>query len=145
LIVPGASDITSTEDLIAIWKSSQNQRFQNYKAVFTILDISNIPRSWIEDIREGNVLSSNCPEVYSNWVLSGAYNPLISPRTIQYRTIDQQTPQTSLEESIILSIYNYFSGKPTVFEHCAAELIRMYDPRFMVDQITRTTADGGGM
>jgi hypothetical protein len=38
LAVPGATGIASTEDLVALWKSSRGQRFQNYRALFTVLD-----------------------------------------------------------------------------------------------------------
>jgi len=41
---PGYYNMTESEDLIAIWKTKGNKRFQNYKAVFTILPIDIIER-----------------------------------------------------------------------------------------------------
>ena len=29
---------TATADLVAVWKTTKGQRFQNYRAVFTVLD-----------------------------------------------------------------------------------------------------------
>jgi hypothetical protein len=59
--VPGASYLTSSEDLVALWKIADGKRFQNYRARFTILDISVVSRSWITDIISGQPHSSKCP------------------------------------------------------------------------------------
>jgi hypothetical protein len=39
LAVPGASDLDSSEELVAIWRTAGGQRFQNYRARFTVLDV----------------------------------------------------------------------------------------------------------
>lgn len=57
-----------TEDLIAIWKTKNNQRFQNYKAIFTLLPVQTITRRWIDDIATGNKLSQNSPEEWREWI-----------------------------------------------------------------------------
>lgn len=44
VLKPGYPNLTETEDLIAIWKTKANKRFQNYKAVFTLLAIDKIER-----------------------------------------------------------------------------------------------------
>ncbi len=51
LAVPGAPGLNPTEDLVAIWKSKGGQRFQNYRAVFTVLDVPSISREWIASIQ----------------------------------------------------------------------------------------------
>ncbi len=61
LAVPGAADLTSNDDLVAVWKQRQGKRFQNYQAKFTILNTDSIQRQWIEDIRQGNPLTNSCP------------------------------------------------------------------------------------
>ena len=38
LAVPGAPDLAPTDDLVAIWRTTANQRFQNYRATFAVLD-----------------------------------------------------------------------------------------------------------
>lgn len=42
--VPGGLSIPQTEDLVAIWKIKDGHRFQNYRAIFTVLDIAHISR-----------------------------------------------------------------------------------------------------
>jgi Restriction endonuclease AspBHI N-terminal len=42
LAVPGASDLDSSEELVAIWRTAKGQRFQNYRARFTVLNAPTI-------------------------------------------------------------------------------------------------------
>jgi hypothetical protein len=48
--VPGAQGLPATADLVAIWKTSQGERFQNYRATFTALDVPVVERAWINDL-----------------------------------------------------------------------------------------------
>lgn len=41
---PGHKDISEMEDLVAIWKTKDGKRFQNYKAIFTLLPVDRIER-----------------------------------------------------------------------------------------------------
>lgn len=68
LLVPGNFQYTEMEDLIAIWKTKENQRFQNYKAVFTLLPTQIISRTWVNDVINGNKLSENAPEEWKQWI-----------------------------------------------------------------------------
>lgn len=81
LAVPGGKSISQTEDLIAIWKTKSGHRFDNYRAIFTILDVPTISKAWIGDIRKGEPLSRNAPKPWVRWVKTGKYSPLIAPRT----------------------------------------------------------------
>ena len=38
LAVPGFTGLPSTADLVAVWRTAEGQRFQNYRAVFTVLN-----------------------------------------------------------------------------------------------------------
>jgi hypothetical protein len=67
LLVPGNSKIPETEDLVAIWKTKENQRFQNYKAVFSFLPTSIISRAWIKEIKDGIVNFKSSPEEWNTW------------------------------------------------------------------------------
>lgn len=69
ILVPGHYKYLENEDLIAIWKTKDNQRFQNYKAVFTLLPTQIITRMWIDDIIVGNKFSSNCPNDWREWIV----------------------------------------------------------------------------
>ena len=61
LAVPGAIHLNESSDLIAIWKSIAGQRFQNYKATFTILDMGKINREWLIDIRNNKKSAVTAP------------------------------------------------------------------------------------
>lgn len=67
LAVPGAIGIDQTEDLIALWKVAKDRRFQNYKAIFTILDISLVQREWINSIRGESSHTINAPKAWMDW------------------------------------------------------------------------------
>jgi hypothetical protein len=76
LAAPGALHVEETEDLVAIWKTKGATRFQNYRAVFTILDAPQIPRAWIDELVEGHGSGSNAPEAWREWIATGTYRAL---------------------------------------------------------------------
>jgi hypothetical protein len=141
--VPGGKDIVPAEDLVAIWRASQGQRFQNYRASFTILDIANVPRAWIADLAAGDSLGANCPGPFRRWVETGAYEALEAPRTTEFRSIADQAPRPG-DEALVAAIHNHYQSNPHGFEACAMELWKMLAQE-SVSQITATrpSADGG--
>lgn len=54
LAVPGAQDVRPSDDLVAIWRTAKDRRFQNYRATFTILDVATICCSWISELADGH-------------------------------------------------------------------------------------------
>ena len=78
LAVPGCTDMSESDDLVAEWRTSNEETFQNYRATFTILDAPRISRAWIEDLKNGKVPSSHAPLAWREWVEKGTYRPLIS-------------------------------------------------------------------
>jgi hypothetical protein len=143
LAVPGAQDVQPIDDLVAIWRTSDGQRFQNYRATFTILDVATLPRSWLGELAAGSALGASCPKPYRDWVDTGKYTPLESPRTIQYRTKAQQQPVTKKDEALIKAVYDYFVDDPYAFEACAIELWSMQAKESVTFIATRRSADGG--
>lgn len=143
LAVPGAEGMGTAEDLVALWRTSGSSRFQNYKAVLSIMDVPVIPRAWINDIQAGNPLSMNCPAGWKSWTEGGVYRTLKSPRTVGYRSEAEQVPSTSVEKEIIKTIHEHFQSRPHDFELCAAEIIQLMDKRFEITEITRKSVDGG--
>ncbi len=143
LAVPGSISLNPTEDLIAIWKSKDRERFQNYKAVFTILDVAEVSRAWIHDLEAGNKRTPNAPEVYRKWLDTGKVTPLQAEPTIEYRTRDQQLPTSENDIGIVRSIYEYFKPDPFRFEHCSAEIMRLMDRNVTSYELTRPWVDGG--
>ena len=147
LAVPGSHTLEQTEDLVAIWKTKDGERFQNYRAKFTVLDVSSIKREWIEDLENGTPLSENCPEPFRIWVNSGKYEPLRAERDQQWRTTSQQLPDQSDKEGwkMINAIHAHFpKSEAAKFEHCAARIFEMIAPENVVEiDVTRPSVDGG--
>ncbi|MSQ48738.1 MAG: restriction endonuclease [Deltaproteobacteria bacterium] len=143
LAVPGAQQLHAMEDLVAIWKIAGGQRFQNYRASFTILDTPHVSRAWLEDVKAGNVLSTNCPSVWKHWIEKGVYEPLAAARTIEHRSKAEQTPADENGKRIIRCIHEHFKEWPFGFEACASKLAPMMDGNFVSFNLTRLSRDGG--
>lgn len=143
LAVPGSPELNPLEDLAAIWKISRGQRFQNYRASFTVLDVACISRAWLDNIKKGDPLSPNCPEPWRIWVKSGSYLPLKAQATIEYRTKSEQLPSDDKSSRIVRQIHQHFRDDPVVFEGCAAKLVQLMDSNFFSFELTRPTRDGG--
>ena len=143
LAVPGHPGLSSTQDLIAVWKSKNGQRFQNYRAVFTILDEALIDRRWIGDVLSGSPLSEWAPKSWSRWVEDGVCEPLVAESTLAIRTVEEQMPNDPLRSEILRTVWEHFTDQPLRFEAFAARLFRMMDARVSIDLITRASVDGG--
>lgn len=143
LAVPGFPGIFATEDLVAVWKSSGGQRFQNYRSVFTILDVPVVRRDWINDLAAGNLVTPNAPKAWTDWLTAGKYRPLVAEPTTVIRTIEQQSPDTPLKASLLGCVWQHFKEAPIAFEAFAARIFQMTDPRVIIDEITRGVVDGG--
>jgi hypothetical protein len=143
LAVPGASDVEPMSDLVAIWRTQQGKRFQNYRATFTLLDVASISRDWIDELVEGNPLGPTCPTAFRDWVEAGTYATLEAPRTKDFRSESEQLPAPS-DRPLITAIYDHYQPNPHNFEACAMELWRMVANE-AVSEITptRPSADGG--
>jgi hypothetical protein len=142
LLAPGAASMTPDEDLVAIWRNRRGERFQNYRAKFTVLDVGTVTRAWIDDVLTGKPLSSTCPAPWRKWATSRSYEPLISTR-IEYRTPSEQQPTDKDGWRILELVYSHFAERPTDFEHCAARLWQMTDAHVGSYEVTRASVDGG--
>ena len=88
-------------------------------------------------------LGGSASAAWLKWVEAGAYEPLTSEPTIEYRTKEQQSPAAGRDQCLIECIYEYFKDNPHGFEHCAARLAAMMDPNINIETITRPVVDGG--
>ncbi len=140
--VPGFPSLSSTEDLVAVWKASNGQRFQNYRSVFTILDIPVVSRSWINELTSGASTSANAPKAWRDWVAKGKYAALTAQSTTIIRNAEQQTPDTPLKTEILARVWQHFKDVPIAFEGFAARIYQMIDQRVIIDEITRGVIDG---
>lgn len=143
LAVPGYPGMTATEDLVAVWKTTDGQRFQNYRSTFTILNEAVISRAWLEDLNRGDFETENAPKSWLEWRRKGIYKPLISEPTTIIRSVDQQTPNNQLQEKILEKVFDHFKEEPIAFESFAAKIYSLFDSRVIIDEITRGTIDGG--
>ena len=144
LLVPGSDKIKQEEMLTAIWRMKNGERYQNYKAMFTILDAGNISRIWINDLLNGKgYISNNAPAAWKKWVDSGVYTPLCANDSVlNYRTPDQQLPNSDADLQKLKCIYDYFDN-PYEFEECAMKIAQLMDSNIHDLKHTRFTRDGG--
>lgn len=146
LVVPGVIGSTHNDDLVSVWHTSEGQRFQNYRAAFTILDIPRIPRAWLNDIINHSIRgidSKHAPKEWRAWIQSGRYKPLISKRTQPVRSKAEQLPSSASELRMLQTLHGYFQEDPYAFEECAAHLVRQCLPDTVELDLTRRYRDGG--
>ncbi|WP_205609997.1 restriction endonuclease [Clostridium botulinum] len=143
LAVPGDDRIRPQEQLMALWSAKNGDRFQNYRAVFTILNINKIPREWIKDLSEGNGYRSKfAPIVWKKWVKDGKYNQLLSKKVIEFRTKEEQIPNNKNDVEIIKTIYDFFEDGYS-FEPCAVKIAQLMDKNIVSYELTQPFKDGG--
>lgn len=143
LAVPGTTSGRPQEDLVAVWRTRNGQRFQNYRSRFTILQTNCVSRKWISSIVERRPDSKAAPEAWLNWVETGRITPLIAPRTIQHRKRSEQLPNEDIECEMLRVIHGFFEKNPYGFEHCATEIAKMMLPSITSIDLTRRSRDGG--
>lgn len=142
LAVPGAPSVPPTDDLVAVWRTSEGQRFQNYRATFTVLDVAKIPRAWLDVLITGKG-NATPPQAWIDWVTSGRVSPLSAPRTSTIRTKSEQLPVDERGGLVVRAILDHFENDSYGFERFAAELIKMSDPNVIDCDLTRPWRDGG--
>jgi Restriction endonuclease AspBHI N-terminal/Restriction endonuclease len=143
LAVPGASDLDSSEELVAIWRTAKGQRFQNYRARFTVLNAPTIARAWIDSLIAGKPEDELAPEAWRTWVRTGRRQALMATRSLEYRSKAEQLPTDNEGEAIVQAIRDYFADRPHAFEHCAAAITRFMMPDVVTLDVTRPSRDGG--
>lgn len=143
LAAPGARGVSAFDDLVAVWRVSGVTRFQNYRALFTILKEEITPRAWLEDLVDGvsPAGSRHCPKAWSQWVSTGLYKPLTCERGFEPRTLKDQLPQNDAERVILDQILNGLTDRQ--FEFAAAALVNLMDERFSQMTVTPRVRDRG--
>lgn len=143
LIVPGTSELKATEDLVAIWHTTAEKRFQNYRARFTVLDAGAISRDWINDIIAGKDPVEDAPPAWRIWRETGQYRALRSQKSLPWRSKIEQQPDDDEGRAIIAAIHAHFAPTPHRFEHFAARLVELLLPDSHDIDVTRPSRDGG--
>lgn len=142
LLAPGAEGVAADEDLVAIWRSTGGHRFQNYRAVFTVLDIGTIKRDWINGLLKGEPAGAGAPQPWQDWVAGRRYTALAAPATTIIRTPAEQAPDAA-GQAILQEVTGFFNGRYHDFEACALELWRMQAPATGHTELTPPSRDGG--
>src|SRR5207253_1725429 len=130
LAVPGAAGLSQTQDLVAAWKTTRGRRFQNYRAIFTVVDAPHVARGWLDQIRSGADPDEGAPTAWQSWRRGGAYLPLSAPRTLEHRARDEQLPVDELRKGLLDRVVSFYKAHPLgeyAFERCAVELVRLRD------------------
>lgn len=143
--VPGDRRMNPQDALVSVWAQNKEGRYQNYKSIFTVLDIPQIDRRWLEDLEYGNGYDSQyAPKAWKRWVDKHEYRPLITEKNpIQYRKANEQLPiPGSLEYQMLETLINHFAD-PYAFEACACKIAQIMDSNIISIETTRPTRDGG--
>lgn len=53
LAVPGDRRMSPQDALVSVWAQNKDGRYQNYKSIFTILDVPYIDTRWLTDLEHG--------------------------------------------------------------------------------------------
>jgi hypothetical protein len=129
--------------LVAIWRSADGSRFQNYRATFSVLDVPQVSRAWLNDVLSGDVATSNAPERWLEWRRTGVPKRLVAPRSIVHRSREQQLPRSAAEVKLLDAIHRHFSPDPYEFEGFATAIWSMIAPAAYETRITQRSRDGG--
>ena len=142
LLAPGSDRVSGEEDLVAVWRTTGGQRFQNYRARFTVLNVASVSQAWMSQVAAGEPLGTECPDAWRTWVETGAYTPLLAPPTVIIRTRDEQHP-LPIDKPLLDLVYAHFKERPHDFEQFAADLMRLSNPNVDRIDVTRPWRDGG--
>lgn len=155
MLVPGYKGINSKEWLTALWaKRNEGGRFQNYKAIFTVLNTdsgslnkpndSYIDLRWLDDLKIGKGYDSvYAPTSWKKFIDSGLYTPLTVSVEKQIRTKNEQLPNSKYKMEMLDIIINYFRDYPYLFEEFAILITTLSDSNIINCQNTRPSKDGG--
>lgn len=143
LVVPGYPGMPPTEDLVALWKTTNRQRFQNYRAIFSVLNTPIVPRNWLNVLDDNAKRFEMSPKTWKKWIEIGTYELLRSEPTTIIRSLQQQTPDSDIKTDILRTVFDHFKQSSIAFEHFAARIFQMQDQRVIIDEVTRGTIDGG--
>ena len=145
LAVPGDRRINPQDALVTVWAQNNEGRYQNYKAVFTILDVPIIDKRWLYDLEMGNGVESDyAPKVWKKWVKTNKYKPLITDKNpIKYRNANEQLPNIGTSEFNMLQKIISFFDDPFKFESFACKLMQIMDQNVISVEPTRAVRDGG--
>ncbi|MEQ4488275.1 MAG: restriction endonuclease [Dehalococcoides mccartyi] len=148
IAAPGNITISPDQELIALWRTKNGMRFQNYEAHFTILDTGSeaISREWLQALinNHDNNLSL-APNAWKSFIYKGrmGIKPLAAPKLQVSPDKRQQMPISNNDIALVNCVRKHYQDNPCGFEKCAAKLVQMMDSNFFSFELTRPWRDGG--
>ncbi|WP_296828444.1 restriction endonuclease [uncultured Megasphaera sp.] len=148
LAVPGNPKISPDRDLVAFWRTSQGERFQNYEAYFTVLDTGEKPisRKWLQSLIDDHEHSNQyAPAAWLAFQKSGrnGIKALQAPRLFDIPTKMEQMQCNEMGRICLDKIRKHYKKFSQGFELCAVNIAKMMDNNFQKFNLTRPWRDGG--
>ena len=156
LAVPGINGKPKKDWLTAVWGCNKSgERFQNYKAYFTILNTAagsdsesgaGINLAWLNDVEDGNAFEScYAPKEWKKYINNKTYSPLVARIEKFCSSKEEQLPSEPIKTKILATLQQYFIEKDRgySFEKFAAYIIQCMDPAIVDIDVTRPFRDGG--
>lgn len=148
LAAPGNPNLSSDNDLVAFWRTIDDNRFQNYEAYFTILDTKDTPisRSWIKELITDHASAmEHAPEVWKKFIRFGrnGIDALKAPRMFSIPTKYAQLQSDEEGKKSLQLIRDHYRLFAQGFEGCATDIVQKMDHNFTDFTLTRPWRDGG--
>ena len=142
LLAPGSDWLTGEEDLVGVWRTTGGQRFQNYRAEFTVLNAAVVTWAWITELAAGNALGDQCLRAWRTWVRSGVYDPILAASTITTRSRQDQLPHVA-DQPLLDLVYDHSRTGGTALSSSPPTCGGLAQPNVDKIDVTRTWRDGG--
>ncbi len=146
LAAPGNPRISPDKDLVAFWRTMNEQRFQNYEAYFTILNTSEIDKEWLNMlIYDHDNSLKHAPDVWKSFIKRGRNGiiPLIAKKLPKIPDKYDQLQSNEDGQKCLMKIRSYYKNNPFGFENCAKAILEKMDNKFQDFSLTRPWRDGG--
>ncbi len=151
LAAPGNPKISPDKDLVAFWRTMDDNRFQNYEAYFTVLNTGSdsIPRKWLQTlIDDHNNSLQYAPDVWKKYIKKGrdGIEALKAPKILKIPSKYDQLQSDAEGMKCLETIRKHYLkdlNNPQGFEACATSIVSKMDGHFVDFSLTRPWRDGG--
>lgn len=151
LAAPGNPKISPDKDLVAFWRTMDENRFQNYEAYFTVLNTGSepVPRKWLQMLIEDHENSFQyAPDVWNKYIRKGrdGIEALKAPKILKIPSKYDQLQSDVEGMKCLEAIRNHYLhdiNNPQGFEACATNIVSKMDGNFVDFTLTRPWRDGG--
>ncbi len=151
LAAPGNPKISPDKDLVAFWRTMDENRFQNYEAYFTVLNTGSVPisREWLQmliDDHENSI--DHAPDVWKKYIKKGrdGIEALKAPKILKIPSRYDQLQSDAEGMKCLDMIREHYLNtlhNPQGFEACATNIVSKMDGNFVEFSLTRPWRDGG--